>query len=117
MSQPSNKTTDVNISTERSLSRWIPSGVAVLGFAVGFGASYNTISSHVEDESVHMPYEKRIETFVPRAEVENMIKLLHDSVQLTIQYSKESDRRTEADIQRIEEKLDRIEELLITTHN
>lgn len=101
-------------STERHLSRWIPTIVAILGVAVGIGASINRIDAHVDDTVVHMSYEEKIKAFVPRNEVENMIQLLHDSIQMTIQFAKDAEARTEQDIQRIEEKLDRIEEILLS---
>jgi hypothetical protein len=104
-------------NTERHLSRWAPALVAVLGSAVGFGASISRVNAHMSDANVHMSYDKKIQEFVPRNEIESIVKLLNDSVQMTAQLSKESEGRTREDIHAINAKLDKITEILLRNNN
>lgn len=110
-------TPPMKLSTERSLSRWTPSIVAILGFAITFGATWNKLESHIEDRNIHATYEKHADLFVPRTELEAIVVQLNEAIRLTVQMTQDSESRTREDMKALGAKLDRIENILLENKN
>jgi len=55
--------------------------LAVLTFIVYHERGHEKIDLHIEDQSIHMKFERKIEVFVPRMELDERLKNMEKSLQ------------------------------------
>lgn len=48
--------------------------VLLLGFIVQQAKWQENVDNHIDDKSIHMEFEKKIQIFVPRVELDNRLK-------------------------------------------
>ena len=48
--------------------------IAMLTFIIVQAKRQERVDMHIEDDSIHMSFEKKIEVFVPRVELENRLE-------------------------------------------
>ena len=53
--------------------------LTVISFIVYQSRWQSTVDNHIEDKSLHMPFERKIEVFVPRVELDGRIENIEKS--------------------------------------